>query len=335
MRSKRLYGFTLVELLVVIAIIGILVGLLLPAVQAAREAARRMQCSNNLKQIGLAVHNYEGVYKKIPPGAFYGAGVRVDVGRFHGNSLQRGSIFVLLLTYLEQQALYGQFDFSMPSDDTRMFDPANPAGGMLLRGVRVPTFICPSDQNEPLNPGLNQTQPASYTPNSGPNESISSAPDCTCPLLATFQVYSHKGTSHQDSRNAGPFTRNGWAYTGSFKEQTDGLSNVIFFGDVRSKCSVHIPGGWSHSNKLGAWTQIPINYDSCETSVAAAIAKGKTACNANCNWNTELGYKSLHTGGAQFALGDGSVHFISQTIDMILYNRLGARADGFPASLEQ
>ncbi len=113
-------AFTLVELLVVIAIIGILVGLLLPAVQAAREAARRMQCSNNLKQIGLAIHNYELANKRIPPGAVWNGGtVDVTFGRFVGPINERGSCHAFMLPFLEQQALYNQFDFALPINNAR------------------------------------------------------------------------------------------------------------------------------------------------------------------------------------------------------------------------
>jgi len=133
--GRKRQAFTLVELLVVIAIIGILVGLLLPAVQAAREAARRMQCTNNLKQIGLAIHNYESTIKRIPPGAVWNGGtVDVTFGRFVGPINERGSSLAFILPYIEQQALYSQFDFALPINNARF--PANIQGGMLL----LPTF---------------------------------------------------------------------------------------------------------------------------------------------------------------------------------------------------
>ncbi len=330
---SRRSGFTLVELLVVIAIIGILVGLLLPAVQAAREAARRMQCSNNLKQIGLAIHNYEGTTKRIPPGAtFHGGTALTGVGpdaRYHGPQNQRGSALFYLCPYIEQSTVYNQFDLAWPIDDARF--PAAVNGGIMLRGLTIPTYICPSDTNPVLSPGANQVQPANYHPSMGPTAAISNSGTCSCPLFATFQTFSQAGTTVTNP--AGPFTRNGWNYTGKFSDCTDGLSNTIFFGEVRADCSNHVRVGWSHSNKWGIFTQVPINFDSCEPDVATATAKGKTACAARCTWNSEVGFKSRHVGGAQMVFGDGSVTFLADSIDMILYNRLGGKADGQAASL--
>ena len=329
-RKNRRQGFTLVELLVVIAIIGILVGLLLPAVQAAREAARRMQCSNNLKQIGLAILNYEGTHKRIPPGAIFAGGAATTIGRFSGPLNNRGSLLAFILPYIEQNALYAQFDFAMPIDDARF--PPTVNGGMFLKGATVPAYICPSDTNDVLSPGVNQIQPSNYHMSTGPTADISDSGSCSCPLITTFRTYSLAGTNV--NAPAGPFSRNGHNYTAKLSHISDGLSNTIFVGEVRADSSNHVRAGWSHSNKWGIFTQVPINFDSMEPDVATATAKGKTACNARCTWNSEVGFKSRHSGGAMFVLGDGSVQFLSQNIDMVNYNRLGAKADGNTASLE-
>lgn len=311
-KPTRRSGFTLVELLVVIAIIGILVALLLPAVQAAREAARRMQCGNNVKQLGLALHNYHDTMKMFPPGAV-----------FYGGNNDRGSIFIRLLPYMEQQQIYDLYNMDV-NTDVQAF-PASVNGGIQLRGARIPTLICPSDTNRERGTAPALAMPANYYPSMGPTASISNNSACSCGQFADFQARSRAGTGTDNP--AGPFTRRGWNYMSRMSHITDGLSNTIFLGEVRADCSGHVQVGWSHSNKWGGFTQIPINFDSCRT-LAQAQAEGRDGCFATCNWNAEVGFKSRHPGGAMFAMGDGSVQFLPQTIDMRLYQNLGDREDG-------
>lgn len=345
-RLPRSAGFTLVELLVVIAIIGILVGLLLPAVQAAREAARRMQCSNNLKQIGLAMLNYESANKSLPPGSvFYGPNVDGRAAapnqRFEGRLVNRAPWHYRILPFMEQTNLYNVFgNDQFPTDNARMPHPTNPEGGELLRGQLISTYICPSDSN----PGYSATvhgrasriQPANYQGCMGPTNSMSNSPSCQCPLYDQLRTLSQAGTNVNNP--AGWFTRRGGVpptgaagnkgYTAKIGHFTDGLSNTILVGEVIADYSAHARNGWSHSNRWGIYTQIPINWKTEFPNLAAALANGKTGCEARCNWNTEVGYKSRHTGGAQMVLGDGSVQFLSENIDMIMYQRLGSKNDG-------
>ncbi len=340
-------GFTLVELLVVIAIIGILVGLLLPAVQAAREAARRMQCSNNLKQIGLAMHNYESAYKSLPPGsAFYGGpnGGYYQVAspneRFAGNRYQRASMNALILPFIEQANLFNTMEgMRFPTNEARVPDPNNPAGGELYRGLRLSHLICPSDTNPGRNANVrgraSRIQPSNYQTCEGPTH-VNNSPTCACPLLSEFNKLEVPGSNH--NKPAGCFSRRGGipptgasgnpGFICTFGAISDGTSNTILVGEIIADWSNHARNGWSHANRHGIVTQIPINWRTEYPNLAAALAAGKTGCEARCNWNTEVGFKSRHTGGAQFVLGDGSVQFLSQNIDMIMYQRLGNRADG-------
>ena len=340
----RRRAFTLIELLVVIAIIAILIALLLPAVQSARESARRTQCKNNLHQIGLAIHNYESATKRLPPGSFFGGGTVIALGslpgegrRFAGINVGRSNMYARLLPYLEQSPLYGEFaNFVYPTDDGRVSSPTNPLGGELLRGMRVPSYICPSDTNAPIPETVSGiaslNQPSNYQYSMGPTSTISNSAQCACPLFATFQSRSLVGTDNGNP--AGCFTRRGDLYTGKFGDVSDGLSNTIFMGEVIASWSLHATNGWSHSNIWGRWTQVPINWDTRYIDLASATAAGKTGCEARCNFNSAEGFKSRHTGGANFVLGDGSVHFFSQSIDLVNYNRLGAKADGQTASVE-
>lgn len=329
-RYLRKLGFTLVELLVVIAIIGILVALLLPAVQAAREAARRMQCSNNLKQIGLALANYLDINKKYPPGAVFHGGTAIPTPSNPGVSVAqnyRGSWNLRILPFIEQQQLYSMIDMNSPVDrqayPLTMYNPRRE-----FRQEIISCFVCPSDDwiVTGTNPGI-----SNYWGSMGPCAAISNNANCSCPLYSTFRTYSRSGTNANNP--AGPFTRNGWNFCCTLGAVKDGLSNTIFVGEVRPRCSGHVQGGWLASNRWGAFTQIPINFDSCRTQ-AQAQADGLDMCRAQCNWNAEVGFKSSHPGGAQFVLGDGSVQFISQTIDMWTYQYLGDKNDGKAASVQ-
>jgi prepilin-type N-terminal cleavage/methylation domain-containing protein len=302
----RRTAFTLVELLVVIAIIGVLVALLLPAVQAAREAARRTKCQNNLKQIGLAALQFEDTNKRLPPGAVW-----------NNAGTEKGSVHVYLLPYLEQSPLYNAFDFTNASIEKSTF----PGTTTLIASSVIQTFLCPSDPHPKL---YYQTQASqNYAASRGPTD-VFDNPACPCPNPWTSLAQS----PFDNAKNfAGPFTR--LATQVRLAEITDGLSSTIFFGEVRPKCSEHVRNGWAATNNGSGFctTLIPINFDSCHETAA-------NSCNQPCNWSTELGFKSLHANGAFFMFGDGSVRFLSQSIDHALYQNLGAKADGQAVSVE-
>jgi prepilin-type N-terminal cleavage/methylation domain-containing protein/prepilin-type processing-associated H-X9-DG protein len=299
MHKSRRTAMTLIELLVVIAIIGILVALLLPAIQAAREAARQSSCQNNLRQIGLAVFNYEQSKKRLPPGADWEEDIR-----------SRGSIYVYLLPMMEQQALYDAFDLTKTNVDNTTVRGTN----QRIDSTVIDILICPSDERETYYDGR---VAHNYVASRGPTELWLNT-NCLC----DHEWASLARAPIDDPENfAGPFTRVGTQER--LQLITDGLSKTIFFGETRPQCSEHSQNGWVYSNNGNGYcsTLIPINYDTCNKDAV-------DPCRRPCNWNTEVGFKSMHSGGAYFLFGDGSVHFIDQAIDHNLYQLLGAKNDG-------
>ena len=286
----------------VIAIIGILVSLLLPAVQSAREAARRMQCSNNLKQIGLALHNYHTAHETLPYGTPFDNAGGADTG---------GTWAAMILPFIEQQNLYDSFDFTV-----LMTDPLN------ADAVQVPieTYICPSDGSASKalfddRDNLSGTNPSPsvglwYPVSMGPTE-----PDtcsfCAEPAPSYCCQGNNYGSTSPENNSVGMFGRHPGGFT--FDEVRDGLSNTIMGGEsIPSQCiyvCVHCV------NFPIAGTSIPLN--NFET-VDVAGGVHYRAC----------GFKSRHPGGAMFVLGDGSVRFFPDSIDYQLYNELGTRSGG-------
>jgi len=309
MRTKRIHdrstdGFTLVELLVVIAIIGILVALLLPAVQSAREAARRAQCQNNLKQIGLALLNYEDSRKTLPATSPYTQDDPFAPG---------GTWIAEILPFMEQQNLYDRFDF------TQRMTHANNAEAIK---VVVDALICPSDPagdqpvftNRAAVGGVNPNIAFGlwYTASMGPT----SNGNCSvyCPGQAGPDNFCCQGGNYGTTpyrTSAGMFGRGPWGY--KLREVTDGQSNTLMVGETLPEQCIYIAAHAPNFTVSG--TTIPLNtYE----TVLEAGGTHYTAC----------GYKSLHVSGAQFAYGDGSVHFLQDTIDYQVYNALGSRAGG-------
>lgn len=350
-RRRSSSGFTLVELLVVIAIIGILVALLLPAVQAARETARRAQCVNHMKQIGLACLNYEDSNGSLPPGAAFWHVQDNGDEDWWISPFNQGNVLMYLLPYIEEQSLHDLIDW----DDDSGWGLADPQidGGQRLWTIEVPVYQCPSDAHpevavEGIDPPFDEDgrEFHNYSACGGSRRiSAQSNPDVSpCGLAETLNegialqlvpsdvvppigAFSRLVKTPEDPST--PPTRYGIVahWTVPLRQITDGLSKTILFGEVRPSCSVHVRQGWTMTNngQGSTSTVVPINFDTCSTETTTV-----DGCTVSHNWNTELGYRSAHPGGANFLLGDGSVHFIQESIDMLTYQYLGTRADGEP-----
>ncbi len=305
MYARRTAGFTLVELLVVIAIIGILIALLLPAIQAARESARRSQCVNNLKQIGIAMHNYVDAHKKLPYASTY---------CYSGGSCMQGSTWAaFILPFIEESTTYQLFNFNAP-----MNDPSNQQAVTTV----VATYLCPSDPGS-ANPILPNRQPGynnpvsvlaiSYPTSMGPTQP-DACPFCPNPNPASnnwcCQGYNF-GAQAPPGNGVGMFMRYPRSIT--LREVSDGLSKTFMAGEtIPSHCSWN---GAYDTNFSCYPTTIPLNTLISDNGVAT-------------DWWQDCGFKSYHPGGAGFVMGDGSVQFIDETIDFQLYNNLGTRAGG-------
>ncbi|MGN6545359.1 MAG: DUF1559 family PulG-like putative transporter, partial [Aureliella sp.] len=326
-------GFTLVELLVVIAIIGILVGLLLPAVQAAREAARRMQCSNNLKQQGLALLNYESTHKILPP-SLLGSG-RFDeknqglpnYHQTHGG-VKNTTGWALMLPFAEGGTLHQKYNFSACSSMSSPYSYPVTGSDTINDGiynVRLPWLECPShpQAGEVSSSGAGST--AFYSRRNAIRTSYLFSTGVNTDYDKPFTYY------NTDIRQ-GMFGNDGAAKLASV---TDGLSSTIAFGEAA--------GGRTKTDaNFGPWG-LTGTHTCCHGRVVATITNSQItptiseaqSWRVNARWPSDaLGrsyawvFNSLHTGGAQFVFGDGSVHFLTESLDYTTFCRLAYIHDG-------
>jgi prepilin-type N-terminal cleavage/methylation domain-containing protein/prepilin-type processing-associated H-X9-DG protein len=335
---KRRHGFTLVELLVVIAIIGVLIALLLPAVQAAREAARRTQCANNLKQFGLGIHNYHDTFKVLPPASTGWNQRAPEVGWM-----------VRILPFTEQTALYEKLNFKLAQVwAQRVYKPknANPNDQTTwsqARSHQVPYNQCP-DEDWPsiTNPDdiNNGVAYSSYGGNLGSQRTDSANGACNIWFTAgTHFETTHGNAGHGNTygdlnRLSGLFGRMdfGPLDLGGIK---DGTSNTFAVGETSMRCRNHLDGWWRDNNASNAHnsTSVPLNVKTtCVDTQQEAEQRLYIypQCIDKGNWNFSWGYRSYHPAGANFLLADGSVQFLNDDINYNIYQAYGGRNDGKP-----
>lgn len=344
--GNRAAGFTLIELLVVIAIIAILIGLLLPAVQKVREAAARLQCSNNLKQLGLAMHNYESTNSAFPLGQEL----------MPGGQQTRRTFLIELLPYMEQNALYSQWDFNNPSTNTSN-DPQTARSATVIR-----SFLCPSDTIEP-NPFQLFRSPNGPPP--GFNVGGNSTSNFTPGWFAGTSYAGNYGTGSYFLKNTiYPVNPNGILFmTGPDAALTPGVAGSsistvnaphanlppVRINGIRDGTSNTLMLGEKHhlDPKFDQWTSRNSGYKMHQLSAWAWSGGIKGSAHLFCSSAGQLNYKvpssnanfdeqdlrfqtwgSGHTGGVNFCLSDGSVRFVRDSISILTLQQLSTRAAG-------
>jgi len=314
-RPKVFRGFTLIELLVVIAIIAVLIALLLPAVQQAREAARRSQCKNNLKQLGLAIHNYVDTHRLLPA---------LSYDNEDPSAKDRKSSFtwsVFLMPFME---LTNSYQVVAPGTQ-RLHNALGDATKLAVMQTPVPIFRCPSDSG----PALNAHHPLN-------NSSGSPFPLAT----SNYVGVNHTESVKRDTPNGAMVPAAGGPWAGkisrrAFKDITDGLSNTLIIGERAYFLEgVEIGAGslWGHigndgsaNSDIGMHSYVAVAGTSRPAINDTNIYYGGTPSTPGTNGlDGRMGFSSNHVGGAHFVLGDGSVRFVSENLDWRMVGDGGA-----------
>jgi len=361
-RARR--GFTLIELLVVIAIIGVLIALLLPAVQSAHEAARRAQCTNNLKQIGIALHNYHDIHSVFAPANANALSNRIS---------WRG----LVLPYIEGNTTHNSVNFDL------RFRDANNGHAFTAYFAIADVWLCPSDgerdgsvrpwlQNTdygapnpmgqtgqpPINPATGLRPPvvpiSDYAGSFGDNYVIGPLQNPQGPWETPWSVTTlttgqrrighngywgtRRGGADGSTPNSGGTLRGYFDYEGQqagINSTKDGTSNTILVGEILPYQMADM-SFWDTTGQQ-AGTTVPINFDSNRLQAGGpdcpiGFGLGTFGCRFHYSYK---GFKSEHPGGANFLFADGSVHFLKETIDLATYCALGSRNGGEVISADQ
>ncbi len=289
----RRRGFTLIELLVVIAIIAVLIALLLPAVQQAREAARRLECKDHLRQLGIALHNYAESHGTLPPGYLY----RPDVTSSPPSNGAGFGWGAMILPFLEQGALYQSFNWNVP-----IYAAAN----QVARETRLKAFLCPTDSFSPANfvemgPVPERYAMASYVASFGP-------PD----LDAT-----------QEKRD-GMFSRNSRT---RLSDATDGLSQTLMVGERMNGPFRNSGVHGNHFSYETTWAGAVRDWDEPDDD-HGHMALFQTGHVPNHPQSDDRDVSAPHIGFANFLFGDGSVRSVTENVDFLVYQRISTRAGG-------
>jgi prepilin-type N-terminal cleavage/methylation domain-containing protein/prepilin-type processing-associated H-X9-DG protein len=318
MNRSRSRAFTLIELLVVIAIIGVLIALLLPAVQKVRAAADRIKCANNLKQLALAMHNYHDHNQMFPYTSYY-----------RHPSRNTHTWVELVMPYMEQSAVYRQIDFTTPNDVG--------SNRPLFENVEYKFIQCPANPHVSLltmlSGGLFQEWPGRQQGLYYPLCAGTILPDCQSPDCGCTDCYC--ATEPPSGPCVGPATLR-WHLPVSRGNQHPGIWNrtytLVTLADILDGTSNTLMIGERNAEECGYGGAFSNNFTVFYTGQKINSPTRNIAAQPS-HWWDNCGVSSYHSGGANFALADGSVHFLHEDIDLHTYTRLGDKADGLVADL--